>query len=63
MNIAINKLQEIIQNKLEEFNKKVFNEILMKCEDSIKGLKQNAIGCTQKCKFCNRKCELLQHST
>jgi len=39
LNIAINKLQEIIQNKLEEFNKKVFNEILVKCEDSIKGLK------------------------
>ena len=56
-----------IERKIDDYLNKLqrekdFDENWFDVEGPILNLVNTAIGCKSKCKFCNRKCELGQHT-
>jgi hypothetical protein len=59
INVMIHEMQkkaEDMQNNLQLING--FDEAWFGCGGQIKIMKDTAIGCKSRCKYCGRKCEL-----
>ena len=58
----VGKLIDILDAKINEIEGTTLDDIKnISHVNVIHSLVTNAIGCTELCKFCNRKCELLPH--